>query len=53
MDADNPGDMAYQLKQMELNISMLKKALPTPEQLAGHSVENVATSYWSILEEYL
>ncbi|MCE1191515.1 MAG: glycosyltransferase [Acidovorax sp.] len=47
MDPNSSRNMALQLKYMEGNVKDLRGRLPSKEQLALHSVENMSYSYWS------
>lgn len=46
MDAKSPRDMAVKLKQMESDAPGRRAHLPSPQQLAGQSVEALARQYW-------
>lgn len=53
MDADDPEDMARQLKKMEVDGAALRQALPSAEQLASQSLENLSGTYWDVVRDYL
>lgn len=46
MDASDPKAMAQALKEMEEKHEDRRTTLPTTEQLAGQSVEKLASAYW-------
>lgn len=53
MDANNPHDMARQLKYMENEAQTLRARLPTHEQLASQSIEKLANVYWQAVRDCL
>lgn len=53
MKADNPKQMAQQLKWMETNIELQRALLPTKEEIAEQSVERFASRYWEIVQSCL
>ncbi|MBY0382791.1 MAG: glycosyltransferase [Xanthobacteraceae bacterium] len=53
MNSDNPHDMARQLKLMETDYEMLRKCLPSTEDLSAHSVEQYAVDYWLAIRDFL
>jgi glycosyltransferase involved in cell wall biosynthesis len=53
MDPDDPDDMARKLKQMETDLEMARSNLPSPEVLAGQSVDRLAGAYWKVIRDYL
>ena len=53
MDANDPDDMARQLKFMETNAHTRRAALPTAAALEAHSVAGLAASYWTAIRECL
>jgi glycosyltransferase involved in cell wall biosynthesis len=53
MNAQDPDDMARQLKWMEENACQVRNRLPRREELAEHCVERVAGAYWSVTRECL
>lgn len=53
MRADDAEDMAYQLKQMELEGKQKKNNLPSLNTLAQQSVEKLANHYWITIRDYL
>ncbi|WP_245320376.1 glycosyltransferase [Bradyrhizobium lablabi] len=53
MDPDDPDNMARELKRMETDSETLRRRLPSAEQLAGQSVDRLASAYWSVIKDYL
>lgn len=53
MDAWNPADMAYRLKKMEMEADALRAKLPSAQDLATQSVEQLAPAYWEAVRECL
>lgn len=53
MNADDPQQMAKQLKWMELNISKCQEQLPTIQDLQKMNVESMAKEYWEVVRECL
>jgi glycosyltransferase involved in cell wall biosynthesis len=53
MDADDPKDMARALKDMEQTHQARRALLPSSEQLAEQSVDNLASAYWKAIRECL
>lgn len=53
MDADDPDNMARQLKKMETDGAELRQALPSAEKLASQSVDKLSGAYWDVVRDYL
>lgn len=53
MDPWNPADMAYRLKKMEAQANALRRKLPSAQDLAAQSVEQLAPAYWEAVRECL
>ena len=53
MDAQQPGDMARQLKHMEKHFRCARSRLPSKSLLSAASVHNVAGEYWKVVRECL
>jgi hypothetical protein len=53
MDANEPSQMARQLKWMEENAHSARARLPAKSDLAQHGVDQVAHEYWQAVRECL